>query len=57
MDNLISQLSVQALTSNITQKHASVIFSNFNTPICFGVNICISSPSGIDTMHSEHAYC
>ncbi len=55
MDNLISHLMGLASTSNIAQKHASAIFNNFNTPISFGVNMYISSPSGIDTMHSEHA--
>ncbi len=55
MNNLIDHLKALAFTSNITQKHASAIFNSFNTPICFGVNEYISSPSGIDTIHSEHA--
>lgn len=55
MNNLIDQLKAHALTSNITQKHASAIFNSRGVPICFGVNKSISSASGIDTVHSEHA--
>ena len=38
MDNLIAQLTSIAKTSSMNNKHASVIFTSFNKPICFGVN-------------------
>lgn len=55
MNKLIQQLEELALSSNIAQKHSSVIFNSFTTPICFGVNHSISCLSGFDTVHSECA--
>lgn len=53
MNNLITMLMHNAVTSNINNKHASVIFTGFHKSICFGVNNALVKNDTYHTVHAE----